>query len=236
VVQESRGRADGRMMVRERDRNPRDPAGDSATDGAPSAGTRVRRRAVRTLRARNRSRSERIDTATGGRRRLAGTTRSCAAPDAGTRSSRRSRSRVHHRRQLTDARLEVCERLFAGARLGADQHQPGRDIAGTQHRPQAAAQSVAGDGRPGGAADREPHSGRNHSGIGDEGAPQRIDPQADAFSPKTDEGVSLLDPADQADRRARPLARRDLSTARPARVLMRARNPCLRARRRLLGW
>ena len=73
-------------------------------------------------------------------------------------------------------------------------------------------------------------------GIGDEGAPQRVDPQADAFSPKTDEGVSLLDPADQADRRARPLARRDLSTARPARVLMRARNPCLRARRRLLGW
>jgi hypothetical protein len=33
----------------------------------------------------------------------------------------------------------------------------------------------------------------------------------------------------------RPLARRDFSTARPARVLMRARKPCLRARRRLLG-
>jgi hypothetical protein len=32
------------------------------------------------------------------------------------------------------------------------------------------------------------------------------------------------------------LARRDLCTARPARVLMRARNPCLRARRRLFGW
>ena len=40
---------------------------------------------------------------------------------------------------------------------------------------------------------------------------------------------------DQADKRARPLSRRDLRTARPARVLMRARNPCLRFRRRLLG-
>jgi hypothetical protein len=31
------------------------------------------------------------------------------------------------------------------------------------------------------------------------------------------------------------LARRDFNTARPARVLIRARNPCLRARRRVLG-
>ena len=44
------------------------------------------------------------------------------------------------------------------------------------------------------------------------------------------------DPLDQADSRARPLARRFLSTARPARVLMRARNPCFFARRWALGW
>jgi hypothetical protein len=50
------------------------------------------------------------------------------------------------------------------------------------------------------------------------------------------ERVALADPVRQADRRARPLARRFLSTARPARVLIRARKPCLRARRRLLGW
>ncbi len=214
--------------------------GDSAADVGRSARTHERCRAPRTPRGRSTSRSERIDTATGGRRRLAGTTRSSAAPAAGTtschRSSHRSRSFRHQLRELSDTRLQVGERAFARVRLGADQHQPGWDIAGTQHRPQAPAQSVAFDGRPGGATDRERHAGRNHSGIGDEGAPQRVDPQADAFSPKTDEGVSLLDPADQADRRARPLARRDLSTARPARVLMRARNPCLRARRRLLGW
>jgi hypothetical protein len=40
----------------------------------------------------------------------------------------------------------------------------------------------------------------------------------------------------QADSRARPFSRRALMIARPARVLMRARNPCLRARRRVLGW
>jgi hypothetical protein len=50
------------------------------------------------------------------------------------------------------------------------------------------------------------------------------------------ERVALADPVRQAERRARPLARRFLSTARPARVLIRARKPCLRARRRLLGW
>jgi hypothetical protein len=44
------------------------------------------------------------------------------------------------------------------------------------------------------------------------------------------------DAVDQAERRARPLARRALSTARPARVLMRARNPCFFARRCWLGW
>ncbi len=39
-----------------------------------------------------------------------------------------------------------------------------------------------------------------------------------------------------ADREARPLARRREMTVRPARVRMRARKPCTRARRRLFGW
>jgi hypothetical protein len=39
-----------------------------------------------------------------------------------------------------------------------------------------------------------------------------------------------------AERRFRPLARRRLRMARPARVDMRARNPCRRFRRRTLGW
>ena len=42
--------------------------------------------------------------------------------------------------------------------------------------------------------------------------------------------------AAQAESRFRPLARRRLRIARPARVDMRARKPCLRFRRRTLGW
>lgn len=40
----------------------------------------------------------------------------------------------------------------------------------------------------------------------------------------------------QADSFARPLARREVSTARPARVRIRRRKPCFLARRRLFGW
>jgi len=40
----------------------------------------------------------------------------------------------------------------------------------------------------------------------------------------------------QGDSRARPFARRALSTARPPLVLMRARKPCVRLRLSLLGW
>jgi hypothetical protein len=40
----------------------------------------------------------------------------------------------------------------------------------------------------------------------------------------------------QAESRFRPLARRRLRISRPARVDMRARKPCLRFRRRTLGW
>src|SRR5436190_1062982 len=43
-------------------------------------------------------------------------------------------------------------------------------------------------------------------------------------------------PAAQADRRARPLARREVMMARPARVRMRSRKPWVFARRRLFGW
>lgn len=41
--------------------------------------------------------------------------------------------------------------------------------------------------------------------------------------------------ADHADKRARPLSRRDFKTARPPLVFIRLRNPCFLARRRLLG-
>jgi hypothetical protein len=42
--------------------------------------------------------------------------------------------------------------------------------------------------------------------------------------------------ARQAERRVRPFARRLVITARPARVRIRSRKPCVFARRRLFGW
>ena len=50
------------------------------------------------------------------------------------------------------------------------------------------------------------------------------------------ERTAITNPPDQADRRRRPLSRRERRTLRPARVAMRERKPCFFARRRLLGW
>ncbi len=50
------------------------------------------------------------------------------------------------------------------------------------------------------------------------------------------EGGPVPDTPDQADSRSRPLRRRAARTARPARVLMRTRNPCVFLRLRLFGW
>src|SRR3712207_4905128 len=53
---------------------------------------------------------------------------------------------------------------------------------------------------------------------------------------RTRESVPALHRACYAERRFRPLARRRLRIAWPARVAIRARNPCLRLRRRTFGW
>ena len=58
-------------------------------------------------------------------------------------------------------------------------------------------------------------------------------------SHRTADRAPVRDPVradDQAVSFARPLERRPLTIARPARVRMRRRNPCTRARRRLFGW
>ena len=82
----------------------------------------------------------------------------------------------------------------------------------------------------------ERHPGRRRRRIGTPRAPQSgaTDPHAVVCQPP--EGVTTADPGDQAERRARPLARRLFSTARPARVDIRARKPWRLARRWLLGW
>ncbi len=225
-------------------------AGNAGDDGRSTRGPGGCH-APRTLRVRSSSRWGRTDTARGGRRTRADRPRSTGWLAAGSRSGPRSsshgsasegsrcrrfvRSRSHRGEQPIHGVIELYERAFARPSMGAEQIQPGWKIVATQDLAESPPEPVALRGGTGGATDGECHTWRNQSRIVDERAPERVDPHAGAFSPKANEGLALADPVDQADRRARPLARRDLSTARPARVLIRARKPCLRARRRLLG-
>jgi len=54
--------------------------------------------------------------------------------------------------------------------------------------------------------------------------------------PSREHGNQLADVSDQADSSERPLRRRAARMARPARVRLRNRKPCVLARRRLFGW
>ena len=220
---------------REPGRSPMDPAVDNARGDEGSTRIPGPYRASRTPHGRRQNRWDRTDTGRGVRQRHVGIPRSTTTHDAASTSCRWGRSIRNLAYQLCQAALEFCERTFVGASAGADEQEPRRHLALPKHRSKPSTQQIALDGRPGGATDGERHLRWNHLGIGNERAPERLDPHTDAVSPKADECVALADPVDQADRRARPLARRDFSTARPARVLMRARKPCLRARRRLLG-
>lgn len=170
-----------------------------------------------------------------GLRMPAGTPRSTSARVAVTGWSRRCCLTVDLGHERVYRTLQFVERLFASGNAGADEIQARWNVAGCQHRTKPTSKPIATHGRPDGATDGECHLRGYQVGIGDERTPQRIGPDSDPVAPKADEGLAFADPVDQADRRARPLSRRDFSTARPARVLMRARKPCLRARRRLLG-
>lgn len=108
---------------------------------------------------------------------------------------------------------------------------------------------------PDGLADRDPETGwvvttvegTVHDQCGCHGPLTRPDGPPEIFrigKPVNfgQHGATLLrgwtpgEPSAYAVRRERPLDRRLAIIDRPARVRIRARNPCLRARRRLLGW
>src|SRR4051794_30464018 len=101
--------------------------------------------------------------------------------------------------------------------------------------PQTSTEPVARHCRPDGAADRIGHSRRRDERVEYERAPEGSDANTRSGSRQSLELRSAADAADQADRRWRPLSRRDFSTARPALVLIRARKPCFFARCKLLG-
>ena len=128
--------------------------------------------------------------------------------------------------------LDLYERMFACWNSGADEIQTWGHVATHQYGTKPPTEPISGHGGPDGATDGKGHLGRHQVGIEDERTPQRIGPDPYPVTPEAGEGIAFADPVDQAERRVRPLSRRDFRTARPARVLMRARKPCLRARRR----
>ena len=65
--------------------------------------------------------------------------------------------------------------------------------------------------------------------------PQRTASNGSTITTERMEVVSSAETGNQADRRVRPFRRLALMIARPARVRMRFRKPCFRARRRVLG-
>ena len=109
-------------------------------------------------------------------------------------------------------------------------------VLGGKQGPQPPTEAVALDGAPTGPPNGVADLSGCEGGIGDHTAPQPPGANVCSLLGEAGEVAAALETSDQADRRWRPLARRDLRTARPARVLMRLRKPCFLERRRLLGW
>ena len=87
------------------------------------------------------------------------------------------------------------------------------------------------------AAPPAPTSERRRTCTTRVGRPTRMPPRTVRENSADDRSRLVLGtPALHADSSARPLRRRAARMARPARVRMRALKPCVRARRRLLGW
>jgi hypothetical protein len=143
---------------------------------------------------------------------------------------------VNSGEQHGQLRLELIERTFPGSGTGPDEELTMGEIGASGEDAKAAPQAVPDHGRTDLAPDGERHSRRDGGRVGEEPAPQRLAPGAATMTAQSLELTSLADAPDQADRRVRPLSRRALMIERPARVRIRARNPCLRARRRVLGW
>jgi hypothetical protein len=102
--------------------------------------------------------------------------------------------------------------------------------------------AVPGHGRANRPADYEAYSGRLTGCLGAgqqvtyDQRPTRARPGAHGQRELRAAAHPGLGRQDQALSRSRPLCLRAASTARPARVRMRSRKPCVLARRRLFGW
>jgi hypothetical protein len=142
---------------------------------------------------------------------------------------------------------------------GSDRHEvrPRRHPVGPgfrQDRPETPTHAVAHHGFTHSAGHREGRKGQRRCRPGSAFGPRRpgraVGPilvtdvgdgdrsrrRTGAVPAQVRERRPVADPSDQADSLWRPFRRRARTTARPARVDMRWRNPCRLARRRLFGW
>lgn len=205
----------------------------------PSATRLARGRASRWRSRRTRSSSERTGRGRGDPGRVPGTSRPHAAfpsGPGGPAASWASLGRARH--DAGKVGTNVPPRDLPGRAGHPDEVPPRRNLLlqRCDRGPEAATDAVPldrgaclsrqGKGHPDPACLRGGH-GSNPQAPLTAAAPLPAEPG---------ELLSTGDRADQADRRWRPLARRDFRTARPALVDIRARNPCFLDRRRLFGW
>jgi hypothetical protein len=127
-----------------------------------------------------------------------------------------------------------------GSRPRPDEVQPGGDTLRPRLHGDEGAQTTTDAVPIDGCAHRPPDGVAHPRGKGrfvcDPDHPQLPVTETTTLRANTVKAPAIGESPDQAERRRRPLARRDLRTARPARVDIRCRNPCFFARRRLFGW
>ena len=144
------------------------------------------------------------------------------------------------RQQRGQLAPQLIERVFASGRAGADEQPPALELQFGGDAARRAARSrrrsrLRRDRRADRAADGEGDARRDCGGIVEE-RHHRVSVLAVRPMRPVARTPVARGSADQADSRVRPLSRRALMIDRPARVRIRARKPCLRARRRVFGW
>jgi hypothetical protein len=185
--------------------------------------------------------TERTGTGTAGPLRGVGTSQSMPTPTVRCDPvTNFLRSLVYRRvdlgREFAQRGLNLFERQFVSTWPTTDQVQTRREGQLLQNCTRAPPKTVADDRVAHGAIDSERHLGSVQRGIDQMRTPKGFNSHSTTITTKPQKILPCTNPTDQADRRARPLSRRDFRTARPARVLMRARKPCFLDRRRALGW
>lgn len=141
---------------------------------------------------------------------------------------------------------KLRERTASGGRLRAHEQRTSGELVLGEQRQQATTEPIADHGAAHVLRDGESHFGSrcavpDHDRQRPAAHPDPVgrEPSEGAATPKRSRGGShdmRPEARPQAERRARPLARRAFSTARPPAVDMRARKPCFFARRRSFGW